>query len=77
MYGYHWGKIDVGHYWDLKGLSLPWLFFKKFVFILKPNTHINQCEQQTSWAFEEPIYKLLEDSALQLNFTKSYKQPPN
>ena len=19
MYGYHWEKIDVGHYWDLKG----------------------------------------------------------
>ena len=18
MYGYHWEKIDVGHYWDLK-----------------------------------------------------------
>ena len=25
MYGYHWEKIDVGHYWDLKG-SGKWLF---------------------------------------------------
>ena len=22
MYGYHWAKIDVGHYWDLKGWNL-------------------------------------------------------
>ena len=25
MQGYHWEKIDVGHYWDLKG-SGKWLF---------------------------------------------------
>ena len=25
MYGYHLEKIDVGHYWDLKGYG-KWLF---------------------------------------------------
>ena len=22
MYRYHWEKIDVGHYWDLKGTAV-------------------------------------------------------
>ena len=35
MYGYYWEKIDVGHYWNLKGLSenlIKFAIMQKFIF---------------------------------------------
>ena len=29
MYGYHWEKIDVGHYWDLNDLIIVQFIFYK------------------------------------------------
>ena len=49
MYGYCWEKIDLGHYWDFKGLS-NWpvivLIIKIRIVIKK---FLNNCKQNILW----------------------------